>query len=36
MTSLTGGNAAANDIRKLMEQIIAERDAKFAPKKRGW
>ena len=35
MTSLTGGNAAANDIRKLMEQIIAERDAKFAPKKEG-
>ena len=35
MTSLTGGNAAANDIRKLMEQIIAERDAKFAPKQEG-
>ena len=35
MTSLTGGNAAANDIRKLMQQIIAERDAKFAPKKEG-
>jgi len=35
MTSLTGGNAADNDIRKLMEQIIAERDAKFAPKKEG-
>ena len=35
MTSLTGGNAVANDIRKLMEQIIAERDAKFAPKKEG-
>ena len=35
MTSLTGGNAADKDIRKLMEQIIAERDAKFAPKKEG-
>jgi hypothetical protein len=35
MTSLTGGNTAANDIRKLMEQIIAERDAKFAPKQEG-
>lgn len=35
MTSLTGGNAAANDIRKLMQQIIAERDAKSAPKQEG-
>jgi len=35
MTSLTGGNAADKEIRKLMEQIIAERDAKFAPKKEG-
>lgn len=35
MTSLTGGNAADNDIRKLMQQIIAERDAKFVPTQEG-
>jgi spore germination cell wall hydrolase CwlJ-like protein len=34
MTSLTSGGAG-NTIRNLMQQIIAERDAKFAPKQEG-
>ncbi len=35
MTSLSGGNSAEKDLKKLMQQIIAERDAKFAPKQEG-
>lgn len=35
MTSLTGGARAENDLKELMQQIIAERDAKFAPQQEG-
>lgn len=35
MTSLTGGASADNDLKELMQQIIAERDAKYAPQQVG-
>ena len=35
MTSLTGGNSAENDLKQLTQQIISERDAKFAPQQEG-
>ena len=35
MTSLSGGNSAEKDLKKLMQQIIDERDAKYAPNQEG-